>query len=84
MARLGVHPDLVLTSPLARVIHDHRDSASLMLVGHEPDFSTIIAACTGGGRVECGKGSLARVDRERLVSPEGTLVWLLPAEALER
>ena len=48
----------------------------LMIVGHEPDFSTVIHALTGGD-VKLGKGGLARVDLE-LPETTGRLVWLIP------
>ena len=53
-----------------------------MLVGHEPDFSATIAACIGGGSVECKKGGLARLDIDDPDSLSGTLVWLLPPRVL--
>jgi len=56
--------------------------ARVMLVGHEPSFSEVIGAITGGSLVVCKKGSLARVDltdRDRLL---GLLVWLLPPKAM--
>jgi phosphohistidine phosphatase SixA len=55
-----------------------------MLVGHEPDFSRTIAACIGGGAVECGKGGLALVRIEETPSLKGTLLWLLPPKVLAR
>lgn len=47
---------------------------SLMLVGHEPDFSTVIASVTGG-KVKLSKAGVALVD---LDSGKGQLRWLLP------
>jgi phosphohistidine phosphatase len=117
IARLGLRPDLVISSPLVRarqtaeivartlrlreatrvddrlapgfgpeelalILREHGTCAALMLVGHEPDFSRTISACTGGGRVECQKGSLARVGFERLPVMEGVLAMLLPPEVL--
>jgi hypothetical protein len=49
-----------------------------MLVGHEPDFSAVISALTGGSRIELKKGGLARVDIMDPATLEGVLVWLLP------
>jgi phosphohistidine phosphatase len=66
----------------ALILKEHGACAALMLVGHEPDFSRTIAACTGGGRVACRKGSLARVDFEKPATLEGVLAWLLPPEVL--
>jgi phosphohistidine phosphatase len=67
---------------LGRIMRDHRSMSALMLVGHEPDFSTVIAACMGGGRVDCKKGGLARVDFLDASSLKGLLVWLLPPRVL--
>jgi len=67
---------------LAGILQDHRDRQALLLVGHEPDFSTVISACIGGGLVECKKGGVARVDLRHPGSREGILVWLLPPRVL--
>ncbi|MFN2475684.1 MAG: phosphohistidine phosphatase SixA [Chthoniobacterales bacterium] len=50
--------------------------AELMLVGHEPDFSAVIHAVTGGD-VKLAKAGVARVDLER-GAKTGRLLWLLP------
>jgi phosphohistidine phosphatase len=67
---------------LGGIMREHRAVTALMLVGHEPDFSTVIAACIGGGRVDCKKGGLARVDFQDPSSLSGLLVWLLPPRVL--
>lgn len=69
---------------LHAILQETRESSSLLLVGHEPDFSTTIGALIGGGRVVCKKGSLARVDLYSLNPPRGSLVWLLPPKVLAR
>ncbi|MGZ4982976.1 MAG: phosphohistidine phosphatase SixA [Chthoniobacterales bacterium] len=46
-----------------------------MIVGHEPDFSVVIAALTGG-EVDLAKGGAACVELESASS--GRLVWLIP------
>jgi phosphohistidine phosphatase len=53
-----------------------------MLVGHEPDFSLIISALTGGGKVILKKGGLARVDITATAPLQGDLVWLLPPKIM--
>jgi len=57
-----------------------REGADVMLAGHEPDFSGIIHALTGG-RVKFPKGASAAIEiGSRL---EGArLLWLFPAKAL--
>ena len=51
-------------------------SKVLMLVGHEPDFSSVISALTGGF-IKMSKAGVALID----VDPEtekGRLLWLFP------
>jgi phosphohistidine phosphatase len=67
---------------LERILAERPSLRGLLLVGHEPDFSRVISACIGGGRVECKKGSLVRVDMGAPPSLTGTLVWLLPPRVL--
>lgn len=54
----------------------------LMLVGHEPDFSGIVAALTGG-EIKLPKGGVAAIELDR-PEGEGRLLWLLPAKLLIR
>lgn len=62
---------------LARVVAAHPGVQSLMLVGHEPDFSATIAELIGGGRLDMKKGGLARVDVRGTGLDGGVLAWLL-------
>jgi phosphohistidine phosphatase len=116
MKAMGLAPDVIVTSPLARarrtaeivaaelglserlvedqglargfdagalatIVARHADAGSLMLVGHEPDFSDTVAELIGGGRVIFKKGGLARVDVQGPESDDGILAWLLtPAQ----
>jgi phosphohistidine phosphatase len=58
----------------------HREAEQVMLVGHEPQLSTVVGFLTSG-RVEMKKGAIARVDVDALgTRPLGTLVWLLTAK----
>src|SRR5436189_355054 len=62
-------------SELRTVLKRHR-ARSLMLVGHEPDFTNIISKLTGAA-LKLSKGGVALVD----VDPEsegGKLLWLFP------
>ena len=52
----------------------------VMLVGHEPDFSTIIGLLIGGGAVEMKKSGLARVECDKVEPGRGVLKWLITAE----
>jgi len=67
---------------LFALLGEYRGAERVMLVGHEPDFSSLIGALTGGSRVLMKKGGLARVDSERLEQGIGTLTWLLPPRVL--
>lgn len=52
----------------------------LMLVGHEPDFSSVIASLTGG-KVKLSKGGVALLEVEK---GKGQLRWLLPPKIAKR
>ncbi len=121
LKRLGVEPDMIMTSPAVRaaatafiaaeglfgdsaarrlaedpglspgcrlgdleeILHTgHPKCASLMLVGHEPDFSTLIGQLTGGSEVVMKKAGLARLDVDPARPGEGVLEWLLPPKVL--
>ncbi|MCU0480130.1 MAG: phosphohistidine phosphatase SixA [Anaerolineae bacterium] len=61
---------------LAELINPYADDARLMLVGHEPTLSSVIAHITGG-RVDMKRGGLARVDVPKSYLMSGALVWLI-------
>ena len=65
---------------LASIVEAYADAQALLLVGHEPSFSTVIAGLIGGGRVQLRKGALARVDVNAEL--QGELVWLLQPKVL--
>jgi phosphohistidine phosphatase len=114
---LGIRPDVILTSPLARayqtaeivarqlgslqtlrpdehlapgfgltqldkILKAHPEARSIMLVGHEPDFSSTIGQLIGGGDVICKKGGIACVELTDPATLRGSLVWLLPPRVL--
>ena len=62
-------------SELSTVLKRHR-SKILMLVGHEPDFSSVISALTGGF-IKMSKAGIALVDID-LETEKGRLLWLFP------
>ena len=67
---------------LEQVLADHPQAKTIMLVGHEPDFSLTISALIGGGKVILKKGSLTRVDITATAPLQGNLVWLLPPKSM--
>lgn len=62
---------------LAQTLKDF-SADRLMLVGHEPDFSDIIAELTGG-EIKLSKTGVALVELDPSVM-KGRLRWLLPAK----
>ena len=62
-------------SELRIVLKRHR-SKVLMLVGHEPDFSSVISALTGAS-LKVSKAGIALVDIDP-EAQEGRLLWLFP------
>jgi len=67
---------------LAAILKDARGARRLMLVGHDPDFSSMASALSGAP-IALKKAALARIDLdgdEGRVA--GSLRWLIPAEAV--
>jgi phosphohistidine phosphatase len=69
---------------LRGILADHAGHRSLMLVGHEPDFSKTVGKLIGGAHVAVAKGGLASVDVPDVESLKCTLLRLAPPEMLER
>lgn len=67
---------------LENILREQGGTASLLLVGHEPDFSRVITALTGGGQIVMKKAGLARVDIEAHNPLNGKLVFLAPPKLL--
>ena len=60
---------------LGNVLKRHRAKV-LMVVGHEPDFSSVISALTGGF-LKMSKAGVALIDIDR-ETEKGRLLWLFP------
>ncbi len=117
LSRLGVKPDVILTSPYARavqtaaitakvlgledqvavepalqpgfhitelppIVRAHAGATAVMLVGHEPDFSSLIGALCGGGQVALEKSGVAEVLVDHAHAFRGVLVWLAQPDRL--
>ena len=59
-----------------RTVLKRHHSRVLMLVGHEPDFSSVISALTGAS-LKLSKAGVALVDFD-LETEKGRLLWLFP------
>jgi len=71
------HADAVLAE-----ISNGREAGRLMVVGHEPTWSTLVSMLIGGGRLRLTTASVAcvalEIDRWRDVAPgTGRLGWLV-------
>jgi phosphohistidine phosphatase len=71
------------TATLEGVLHDAGDPDRPMIVGHDPDFTELLAILCGAARVPMRKGAFARIDASRPLEPGGgTLRWLVPPDLL--
>ena len=69
---------------LEALLRDLGDPARPVLVGHDPDFSELVAVLCDTSNVPMRKGALARIDAERPLEPGGgTLRWLVPPDLLK-
>jgi len=69
---------------LRAILRDHRGAGTVMLVGHEPDFSETLSELIGGGSLEIKKAGLALVDLPDTRPGRGRLRWLIPPKMLAR
>jgi phosphohistidine phosphatase len=78
--RLGSSVEL---GDLASLLAGNREARRVVLVGHDPDFSTLASALTGA-KIELKKGAMARIDLGD-GGPKaggGALRWLVPPSVL--
>src|SRR2546423_6261260 len=66
----------------ARTLLKRHRAKSLMVVGHEPDFSNVISKLTGAS-LKLAKAGVALVDVD-LSSGKGRLLWLFPPKLARR
>jgi phosphohistidine phosphatase len=56
----------------------------VLLVGHDPDFSSVVSTLVGAKGIRLSTCTLARVDLDaQPVAAGGSLRWLIPPDALE-
>ena len=68
---------------LEQVLTDAGDPAHALVVGHDPDFSDLLAELSGGTTLPMRKGAIARLDGSRPLRPGGAILrWLIPPDAL--
>jgi phosphohistidine phosphatase len=75
----------VRASTVDEILRDAGSPVRVMIVGHDPDFSELLATVTGARELPMKKGALARVDlRGSVADRRGTLRWLVPPDLLDR
>jgi phosphohistidine phosphatase len=75
--------DEVSVGTLEVILRDAGDPLRPVVVGHDPDFTDLVALLCGAARVPMKKGALARIDAARPLEPGGgTLRWLVPPDLL--
>lgn len=78
--RLAGHLSL---GTLDKVLRDAGDPRQPVLVGHDPDFSDVLATLVGARAIPLKKGALARLDLVGGLEPGGAILrWLLPPDLL--
>ena len=78
--RLGREFDLVTVEA---ILFDAGEPLKPVLVGHDPDFSDLVATLCATPRIPMRKGAFARIDVERPLAPGGgTLRWLIAPDLL--
>jgi phosphohistidine phosphatase len=71
------------TETLEALLRDAGDLDRPVIVGHDPDFSELVAVLCGAPGVPMRKGAFARIDVGRpLEAGAGVLRWLVPPDLL--
>lgn len=69
---------------LEALLRDAGDPGRPVIVGHDPDFSELVAILCDTSHTPMRKGAFARIDAERPLGPGGgTLRWLVPPDLLK-
>lgn len=67
-----------------RLLAEAGNLRRVMIVGHDPDFSSMLATLCDFERASMKKGALARIDARRPLAPgSGELRWLVPPDLLK-
>ena len=74
---------LLTLGSLEDLIADLGDPSRVMAVGHDPEFSELVADLLGAPSLPMRKGALVRLDGARPLRPGGAVLrWLIPPDAL--
>jgi phosphohistidine phosphatase len=66
------------------IVNDLGHPARIVIAGHDPDFSELLAWLSGAGNLSMKKGEFARVDVDRRVADgRARLRWLVPPDLLD-
>jgi len=76
-------PSQFTPATLAEMLDAHRGVSALMLVGHEPSMTGVLADLIGGGRFSLKKGGIARVDLDPASPRYGVLKLFVPPGLLK-
>lgn len=77
----GMTPEVAM-----KQLSTYHEFPSILLVGHEPDFSNLVAFCLGlgdPGALHIRKASLACLELDTLTAGGGRLEYLVPAKLLK-
>ena len=67
------------------ILADAGGPARVVLAGHDPDFSQLLAWLSGADNLTMKKGALARLDvKGRVADGRAALRWLVPPDLLDR
>ena len=70
---------------VAAILKDADDTERPVLVGHDPDFSDLLASLCATVNVPMRKGALARIEIDGPLEPGGgALRWMIPPDALRQ
>ncbi|HEV3152721.1 MAG TPA: phosphohistidine phosphatase SixA [Candidatus Baltobacteraceae bacterium] len=67
---------------LGALLEKYADSATVMIVGHEPSMSQTIGRVIGGANIDLKKGGIACVEMQHALDTAAMLLWLLPPKVL--
>ncbi|MCX8007155.1 MAG: histidine phosphatase family protein [Coriobacteriia bacterium] len=77
-----LEPHQFTPEALADILAEYPEDASIMVVGHEPSMTEVIASVLQGGRFVLKKAGLARIDLDGRSTQTGVLKWFVPPRLL--